>query len=110
MNINRFNVSFLLVLAIAAPGCAASDSMRDMSKGASQMVKGSARATLGSVKVVASVAAVPFVVVGAIGQGSTRAGHNMLSWGTGRQPLPIGNRTVTAGVSPKAAVNDQEGI
>jgi hypothetical protein len=109
MNINRINVSFLLALVITAPGCAASDSMRDMSKGASQMVQGSARAAVGSVKVVASVAAVPFVVVGAFGQGSKRAGESMLGWGTGKQPLPIGHKTVTAGLSPKAAVNDQEG-
>lgn len=110
MNINRINVSFLLALAIAAPGCVASDSMRDMSKGTSQMVKGSARAGLGSVKVVASVVAIPFVVVGAYGQGSKRAGDAMLGWGTGKQPLPIGDKTVTAGLSPKAAINDQEGI
>lgn len=97
-------IAFLLTLAVVAPGCAATDS----AQGASNMIKGSGQVAVGSVKAVASVAAVPMVIVGSVAQGSKKSGESMIEWATGEEPLPIGKKTATVGPSPKQALNDKD--
>lgn len=65
---------------------------------------------VGGVKGVASVAAVPLVVSGAIGHSADQAGQAMADFADMPigKPLPITEKTVTAGPAPSQALKQQQ--
>lgn len=98
-------IAITLVLAGSATAFA-QGSVQNFSDGATNSAKGVGQSTVGSVQATSAVVALPLKVVGAVGQGSERAGDAMLKFAEddGGKPLPVTEEHVTAGPPPYQAI------
>jgi hypothetical protein len=109
MKFKQIKIALILTLATSSPAVFAADSTNHASKGVGHSATGGSELLKGSVKVAASVVAVPLISVGTAGGVSMEAGSSLSEFALGiGEPLPIADEVIVAGPPPKAALAQKE--